>query len=165
MPKRNISLILLAATALLSVSQIGRAQSQPLLPADVIAANQELDRRLLEAHAQKDTNAVLRLFSIHADVFFITPNGTINKGLESMRHSFDRFFSSLEGISAEIKEVSYLPAGDCVIGVGTVVFHRHLKSGQTDERTVVWTDLRRKENGKWLFVFRHAHWPVASDAR
>jgi hypothetical protein len=38
------------------------------------------------------------------------------------------------------------------------------KDGTSDQRIVVWTDFRHKENGKWVYVFRHAHWPLASNS-
>ena len=150
-------------TAVLLFACSALAQNPPVLPSDVVTANQELDRRLLEAHAKKDTAAVLALFSSRPDIFFIAPNGVVNKGREQIRQSYDRFFDGLEAISAEIKDVAYLPQGDGVIAVGTVIFHRKPKNGgQSDDRTVVWTDFRRVENGKWVYLFRHAHWPLVT---
>jgi len=138
------------------------AQTPPSLDSATIRENRELDRQLLEAHERKDPDMVLSLFSKSPDVFFIAPNGTVNKGRDAMRDSFVRFFARLRSIHGEIRELSYLPAANGVIAVGTVVFHRQLTDGTIDDRTVVWTDFRRKEQGKWVYVFRHAHWPLAS---
>jgi ketosteroid isomerase-like protein len=126
----------------------------------VLAANRELDRLLLEAHKLKDAAMVQGLFSESPDVFFISPGGSLNKGSDSVRRSFQFFFDLLESIHADIKEISYMPAGDGVIAVGTVIYSRKLKNAAADQRTVIWTDYRRMEGGKWVYFFRHAHWPV-----
>ena len=138
------------------------AQTPPSLDSATLRENRELDRQLLAAHERKDPDMVLSLFSKSPDVFFIAPNGTVNKGRDAMRESFVRFFARLRSIHGEIRDLSYSPAADGVIAVGTVVFHRQLADGTLDDRTVVWTDFRRKEQGKWVYVFRHAHWPLAS---
>ncbi len=151
----------LATGVAIVISALGsNVQSPSTLPADVVAANHALDQQLVDAHVKKDTSAVLALFSSRNDVFFIAPNGTVNKGRDQIRDSYDRFFAGLESISGDIKEVSYLRQGDGIIAVGTIVFHPKPNGRQQEDRTVVWTDFRQKENGRWVFVFRHAHWPV-----
>ena len=130
------------------------------LDSKTLAENRDLDQQLLKAHERKNVEMVLALFSTRDDIFFIAPNGTLNKGPSALRHSFSQFFAGLEWIRGEIKEVSYLPTKDGVVAVGTVVFHRKPNGRPPDERTVIWTDLRVKEGGKWVYLFRHAHWPL-----
>ena len=137
------------------------AQTAKALPNDVIAANQELDRQLLEGHRLLDAEKVMGLFTSSPDIFFIAPGGELYKGRDQVRQSWEQFFASLDSIRGEINHVTYLPAGDGVIAVGQVTYHRQLKGGAPEQRIVVWTDFRRKENGKWVYVFRHAHWPLA----
>src|SRR5947199_8657092 len=134
------------------------------LDSDTLAANRALDQAFLDAHAQKSTDALLSLFSTRPDVVFIAPNGTVNHGRNEIRGSFSRFFALLEEIHGEITTVQYFRVGDAVAAAETEVFHRKRRDGVTDERTVVWTDLRQKENGSWHYVFRHSHWPVATGA-
>lgn len=141
------------------VCQNMNAQTESL-PSDVLAANQELDRQLLECHRLLDAGKIMRLFSKSSDIFFIAPDGTLYRGRDSVRQSWERFFANLQSIHGEINEISYFPAGDGVIAVGQVTYHRQLKNGSPEQRIVVWTDFRRKEDGKWVYVFRHAHWPV-----
>ncbi len=119
---------------------------------------------MLEAHELKDTEKVLSLFSASPDVFFIAPNGIVNKGHDGIRKSYESFFAGLVSVRGTIKDVSYMPAGDGVIAVGTVIFSRQPKNAPPDQRTVVWTDYRRREAGKWVYVFRHAHWPVSASS-
>jgi ketosteroid isomerase-like protein len=129
-----------------------------------VAENHELDQRLLDAHKLKDSAMVVSLFSASPDVFFISPGGTLNKGRDAIYKSFRDFFNLLESIRGEIQNVTYIPAGDGAIGVGTVFYYRHLKQAPKDapaeQKTVVWTDYRRVEDGKWVYLFRHAHWRV-----
>src|SRR5207248_3399212 len=129
-----------------------------------LAANRELDQKFLDGHTMKSSESLVSLFSSRPDVVFIAPNGSINRGREAIRASFDYFFSLLDEIRGEIVSVSYFRVGDAVGAVGTEVFHRQRRDGVSDERTVVWTDLRQKENGSWRYVFRHSHWPVATGA-
>lgn len=126
----------------------------------VIAEQHVLDFKLLEAHRLKDTAAVLNCFSRSPDAFFISPGGSLNKGKQAIRKIYDNFFSGLETIRGEVQEVAYQPAGDGVIAVGTVIFYRKPRGAASDQKTVIWTDYRQKEDGKWVYLFRHAHWPL-----
>ena len=134
------------------------------LDTETLAANRELDQKFLDGHAMKSSDSLVSLFSSRPEVVFIAPNGTINRGGEAIRTSFNYFFSLLDEIHGEIISVSYFRVGDAVAAVGTEVFHRKRRDGVSDERTVVWTDLRQRENGSWHYVFRHSHWPVATGA-
>ena len=156
----QLFLLSMAMMALSGGFKSASAQGPKSLDSKTVAANRELDRQLLVAHEQKDADMLLSLFSKSPDTFFIAPNGTLNKGLDAMRQSYVQFFAGLQSIRGEIKEVSYFPAADGVIAVGTVIFHRQPKNGPQEDRTVIWTDFRRKQDGKWVYLFRHAHWPV-----
>jgi len=147
------------AAAFLGAANL-HAQATTPLDEKVLSANRELDRQLLEAHTLKDAAMLQNLFSESADVFFISPGGSLNRGRDALRQSFQVFFDHLESIHGDIKEISYIPAGDAVIAVGTVIYSRKPKGAPADQRTVIWTDYRRIEHGKWVYVFRHAHWPV-----
>ena len=167
MRDRRLVVLTLAAGLILfgRLATEASGQSPKALDQKSIADNRELDRQLLEAHERKDVDMLLGLFSRGPDMFFIAPNGTVNKGLAATRESYVRFFAGLESIRGEIKEVSYFPVADGVVALGTVVFHRKPKDGPPEDRTVVWTDFRRKEGGKWVYLFRHAHWPVQPPAK
>jgi len=139
------------------------AQTTNPLPSDVIAANKELDHQLLEGHRLLDTDKVMALFTSSPDIFFIAPEGELHRGFDEVRQNWKEFFASLQSIHGKIDHVKYLPAGDGVIAFGQVTYHRQLKGSNPEQRVVVWTDFRRKENGKWVYVFRHAHWPLAAN--
>ena len=153
---------LVSCTAVLSMGFVAplRGQTPGVLDEKVIAANRELDRQLLEAHRLKDSAMVESLFSKSPEVFLISPGGSLHTGRSSIRKSVQSLFDHLESIRGEIKHISYVTAGDGVIAVGTVIYSRQPKTGPADQKTVIWTDYRRIEDGRWVYAFRHAHWPV-----
>jgi len=135
------------------------------LPPDVLRANQELDRKFLEGHRVLDTDMIMGLFTSSPDIFFIGPTGVIYQGRDQVRQSIEKFFARVVTMTGVIDHVTYLPSGDGgVIAYGQVTYHRQLQGSPPDQRVVVWTDYRRKEDGKWVIVFRHAHWPLASNS-
>ena len=154
--------VLLALLALCAFSMAAPPPASRSLPPDVLRANQEIDRKFLDAHRTRDTEMILGLFSTGPDVFFISPAGDLFKGRDQIRESIQKFFGRVVTMTGEIDHITYLPAGDGVIAYGQVTYHRQLQGRPPDTTTVIWTDYRRKENGKWVLVFRHAHWPLKS---
>ncbi len=128
------------------------AQSAKGLPNDVIAANQELDRQLLEGHRLLDAEKIMGLFTSSPDIFFIGPAGNLSKGRDQVRQTWEQFFASLESIHGEINHITYLPAGDGVIAVGQVTYHRQFKGATPDQAIVVWTDFPAQR--KWKMGVR-----------
>src|SRR5437660_4846489 len=153
----NRFLPLLVVAVVLSAI-VAVAQTTNALPSEVVAANRELDHQLLEGHRLLDTDKVMGLFTSSPEVFFISPGrADLFKGRDQVRESWKQFFATLQSIHGEINHIQYLAAGDGVIGVGQVTYYRQLKGYEPDQRIVVWTDFRHRENGKWVYVFRHAH--------
>ena len=150
----------LATAVAFAVAANLHAQATTALDEKVLSANRDLDRQLLEAHTLKDAAMLQSLFSESPDVFFISPGGSLNRGRDAVRQSFQNFFDHLEFIHGDIQEIAYIPAGEGVIAVGTVIYSRKPKGAPADQKTVIWTDYRRIEHGRWVYVFRHAHWPV-----
>ncbi len=162
--KIMMAFLLLTALSIAANAQIAKALASDVLAADVLAANQEIDRQFLEAHRVPNVDKIMALFTSSPDVFFIGPTGILYQGREQVRQSIEQFFTRVASMTGVIDHVTYLPAGDGVITYGQVTYHRQFKSGATDQRVVVWTDYRHKENGKWVLVFRHAHWPLAGNS-
>jgi ketosteroid isomerase-like protein len=158
------ALVLSAILWLGGMVSVARAQTAKALPPDVVAANQELDRKFLEGHRVLDTDMIMGLFTSSPDIFFIGPTGVLYQGRDQVRQSIEKFFGRVVSMTGVIDHVTYVPAGDGVIAYGQVTYHRQLQGSAPDQRIVVWTDYRRKENGRWVFVFRHAHWPLAGNS-
>lgn len=161
----GLSCAALAAEQPSATSSAATASAAGQLPPDVLAANREIDEKFLEAHRVPNTDLIMSLFTSSPDVFFVSPNGAIERGHDEIRKSIETFFAKVITMPGTIDQVTYLPSGDGgVIAYGQVTYHRQLKGQPPDTRVVVWTDYRRKENGKWVLVFRHAHWPVAGSS-
>ena len=159
---RSRRLVACFLLAFLALSHSASAANPPSakLPADVLRANQELDQKFLDAHRTRDTEMIMGLFTSGSDAFFISPMGELYQGQDQIRQSIQRFFDRIVTMTGTIDHIKYVPAGDGVIAVGQVTYQRQLKGKPPDKTVVVWTDYRRKENGKWVLVFRHAHWPL-----
>jgi hypothetical protein len=143
-------------------SLFAQAKLKPsdVLSEKVVAANRELDRVFLEGHRLKDSQMIRTTFSKSQDVFFIEPSGVLHKGRENIGISVQNWFDTLDYVTGEIKDISYIPVGQGVIALGNVVFSRRPKNGRDEKKYVIWTDYRVLENKKWVYLFRHAHWPV-----
>ncbi len=152
--------ILPAVLALCTLATAAPLPASSTLAPDVLRANQEIDQKFLDAHRTRDTEMIMGLFSTGPDVFFISPAGELYKGRDQVRQSIQKFFGRVIIMTGAIDHITYLPAGDGVIAYGQVTYHRQLKGQPPDQTVVLWTDYRRKENGKWVLVFRHAHWPL-----
>jgi ketosteroid isomerase-like protein len=171
MHRRTLHALALAASILWFASlafatdvHTAKVHNTSALPPDVLRANQELDRKFLDGHRVLDTDMIMGLFTKSPDIFFIGPTGVIYQGREQVRQSIEKFFARVVTMTGVIDHVTYLPSGDGgVIAYGQVTYHRQLQGSAPDQRVVVWTDYRRKEHGKWVIVFRHAHWPLASN--
>lgn len=159
-----LAMALAAILCAVTLVSTARAQSARPLPPDVLRANQEIDRKFLEGHRVLDTEMIMGLFTKSPDIFFIGPTGVLYQGRDQVRQSIEKFFARVVTMTGVIDHVTYLRAGDGVIAYGQVTYHRQLQGQPPDTRVVVWTDYRRKENGKWVLVFRHAHWPLAGNS-
>jgi len=157
---RSISSFTLALVFYVCLVPSLHAQTSTTLDKKVVAANRELDQRLMDAHALKDAALVESLFSESSGAFFIDPTGDPTKGRSNIRREWAAWFDTLETIRGDIQDVSYIPAGEGVIAVGTVIYTRKLRNGTADRKTVIWTDYRRIEKGRWVYLFRHAQWPL-----
>jgi ketosteroid isomerase-like protein len=158
-----VALISLAVLCLGGFARAETPANPGHLPPDVVRANEEIDQKFIEAHRVLDTDMIMRLFTSSPDIFFVGPTGILYQGRAEVRQSIEKFFTRVITMTGVIDHVTYLPAGNGVIAYGQVTYHRHLKGQPPDTRVVVWTDYRRKEHGRWVLVFRHAHWPLASN--
>jgi ketosteroid isomerase-like protein len=161
---RNFPALALLLCLCITVTAAAQVENPQHLPPEVLRANQEIDRKFLEGHRVLDTGMIMELFTKSPDIFFIGPTGVLYQGRDAVSQSIEKFFSRVVTMTGVIDHVTYLPAGSGVIAYGQVTYHRQLQGQPPDTRVVVWTDYRRKENGNWVLVFRHAHWPLAGNS-
>ncbi len=115
---------------------------------------EELDRRLCDALHSKDVEAAMSCFWNSPDLVAVI-GGEVQKGPDEVREGFRRMFDQNETVSLEVNEVTYLRSGDGVIGVGTATFHLEPRGGQRHLMVERWSDLRRKVDGRWVYVLDH----------
>ena len=127
---------------------------EPSLYNTDLAEMKELDRRLAEALSNKDIEAAMECFWNDPGLVLML-NGTIFRGPEAARAAIKEMFDQNESINVEVNEITHLPSGDGVVGVGTATYA--LKPMEGPRRLMVerWSDLRRKIDGKWVFVLDH----------
>ena len=126
---------------------------QALTEADLAEAK-DLDRQLTEAFARKDLDAAMACFWDDPNLV-VALNGDVRRGPDAVRAAIKEMFDQHESISLEVNEVTHLPSGDGVIGVGTATYDLKPASGPRQLMVERWSDLRRKVDGRWVYVLDH----------
>ena len=127
--------------------------TQPLTKADLSGAK-DLDRRLTEAFSRKDLDAAMTCFWNDPDLVVVL-NGKVHRGPDAVRTSIKEMFDQNESIRVKVDEVTHIPSGDGVIGVGTATFDMQPSGGPRQLMVERWSDLRRKIDGRWVYVHDH----------
>jgi ketosteroid isomerase-like protein len=64
-------------------------------------------------------------------------------------------FESNEKVTIAVTDISYVPAGESVMAVGTATIDLQPKSGPAQHIVERWTDVERKIDGRWVYVLDH----------
>jgi ketosteroid isomerase-like protein len=120
-----------------------------------LAESRELDRRFCEALGRKDLDAAMACFWDDPDVVVVIA-GNVQKGPAAVRSGIKQLFDQNESLRVEVSEITYLRSGDGIIGVGTATFDLKPVNGKPQLMVERWSDLRRKINGRWVYVLDHA---------
>ena len=131
-----------------------RVSPQSLTDAELAEAK-ELDQRLCEAFGRKDLDAAMACFWDSPDLIAVIA-GSVQKGPAAVRDGLKQMFDQNESLRLEVNEVTYLRSGDGVIGVGTATFDLKPVNGERQLMVERWSDLRRKIDGRWVYVLDHA---------
>ncbi len=118
------------------------------------AANYELDSRFLAAMARKDVDAAISCFLNSSDLTVVLW-GTEMRGPDQVRAAITQLFSTYDEVKLDIDKVTEFPSGDGVIAIGQATYHL-TKAGEVKMVREIWTDVRRKVNGRWVYVLDHA---------
>jgi uncharacterized protein (TIGR02246 family) len=119
-----------------------------------ITESKELDRKLSEAMSRKDLEATMACFWNSPDLLVVI-DGDVRRGPDAVRNGFRQLFAQNESIKLEVNEISHVPTGDGVIGIGTATFDLQPAGGQRQLVVERWSDLRRKIDGRWVYVLDH----------
>ncbi len=125
----------------------------PLTKADLAEAK-DLDRRLSEAMSRKDLDTTMACFWNDPNLVVVL-GGNVHRGHDAVRAALKELFDQNESIRVEVNEVSHVPSGDGVLGVGTATFELKPAGGPPKLMVERWSDLRRKIDGRWVFVLDH----------
>jgi uncharacterized protein (TIGR02246 family) len=124
------------------------------LTAAELAEAKGLDTKLTEALGRKDLDAVMACFWNSPDLVVVI-DGAVQRGPDEVRNGFRQLFDGNDSVNLEVNEITYLPSGDGVIGVGTATFDLQPAGGPRHLMVERWSDLRRKIDGRWVYVLDH----------
>lgn len=118
------------------------------------AGNADLDRRFLAAMSNKDLEAAMACFADGPDLVAVIWGNEL-RGPEQLREAMAALFRSYDEIRLVIDRVREFRSGDAVIAVGQATYEFKARAVPT-RLTEIWTDVRRKVNGRWVYVLDHA---------
>jgi ketosteroid isomerase-like protein len=116
--------------------------------------NNDLDRRFLAAVRNKDVDEAMSCFFNSPDLVTVLW-GNEFRGPEQLREAIQGMFDRYDEISLSIDRVREFRSGDAVFAVGHATY-TFKKAGEESKLTEIWTDVRRKVNGRWVYVLDHA---------
>ena len=124
---------------------------------EYLLATEDLNKRFTEGMSQKDIEQVMSCFWNSPDLIFVNFDGTVFRGFDKVRKAVEQLFTQSESLSLAIDEVSHIRQGESVFAVGTATYEMKTKEGISQRITERWTDVRRKVDGRWVYVMDHAH--------
>ncbi len=126
----------------------------PTLTKTDLTEAKDLDWRLSEAMSRKDLDASMACFWNDPNLVVVL-GGNVHRGPDAVRAALKELFDQNESIRVEVNEITHIPSSDGVIGVGTATFE--LKPAGSPPKLMVerWSDLRKKIDGRWVFVLDH----------
>ena len=133
-----------------------QAQTDPLTD-DYLLATEDLDQRFTDGMSRKDIEQVMSCFWNSPDLILVIYDGTVFRGFDNVRKAVEQMFAQNESLSLVIDEVSHIRQGESVFAVGTATYEMKTKEGDSQRITERWTDVRRKVDGRWVYVMDHAH--------
>jgi uncharacterized protein (TIGR02246 family) len=136
---------------------LGDPEQMNLPTGEYLLATEDLDQRFTEGMSRKDIEQVMSCFWNSPDVILVTFDGTVFRGFDNVRKAVEQLFTQSESLSLAIDEVSHIRQGDSVFAVGTATYEMRTKEGISQKITERWTDVRRKVDGRWVYVLDHAH--------
>ena len=116
--------------------------------------NQDLDTRMVSAMCRKDVDGVMNCFANSPDLIAVLW-GTEMHGVAEMRRAVESIFSTCDSLQLSIDRVSRVRNGNNVLAVGRATYVM-VRKGVPNTVTEVWTDARRKVDGKWVYMLNHA---------
>lgn len=130
------------------------ATTKSLSTADLAEAK-DLDQQFVKAMSSKDLDAAMACFWNSPDLIVVL-FGNVQRGAEAVRGGIAQMFAQNESVKLTVNEATYVPAGDGIITVGTATYDLKPTGGTSLQIVERWTDLKRKIDGRWVYVLDHA---------
>ena len=116
--------------------------------------NEELDARLVSAISHMDIDGLMSCSTDSPDLIAVLW-GTEMHGAAELREAAESVFSQCDSLTMTIDRVSRIRNGSNVVAVGKATYMM-IRNGVPCTVREVWTDVRRKRNGKWVYMLGHA---------
>jgi len=114
----------------------------------------DLDRRFAEAWARKDLDAAMACFWDDPGLHVIL-NGEVHRGPDAVRAVIKQWMEQHDSMSVTADDVTYVTSGEDVIVVGTATYDPSPVGAPGTLLVERWSDLRRKVDGRWVYVLDH----------
>jgi len=124
---------------------------------EFLFATEDLDQRFTGGMSRMDIEQVMSCFWNSPDLILVVYDGTVFHGFDNVRKAVEQMFAQCETLSLAIDEVSHVRQGESVFAVGTATYEMKTTEGTSQKITERWTDVRRKVDGRWVYVMDHAH--------
>jgi ketosteroid isomerase-like protein len=134
---------------------IPNRNTSPLEGQDLLD-NQECDRLFCEGISNKDIEQLMGCIWDSPDFIFVSADGQVSLGADDFRKGNEVWFSQYETISLVIDDIKHIPVDEFVFAVGKATLEMTGKDGSQTKLTEIWTDVRKKINGRWVCLMDHA---------
>ena len=117
-------------------------------------ANEELDARMVEAMSGKDLSGVMSCFYRGPDLLAVRW-GTEMHGTAEIRQAVESLFNCCDTLKLSLDRIERVRSGDVVLAVGHATW-TITTQGSVRTFCEVWTDVRRRVDGNWVYLLGHA---------
>ena len=130
---------------------------EQILSEQDLKSQRELNDAFCSAMTRKDLDGVMRCLWHDPNLVVVLFDATVYRGWDAVRDAVQQLFDTFSKVRLEIDEVSHVPVGDGIVAVGTATYSLQAADGSAVRIVERWTDLRRKVDGRWIYVLDHAH--------
>lgn len=145
---RGVAALLLATLLTLPLFASGKGH------ASWVTENQALDARYLKAISSGDIDTIMSCWSKNPNAAIVT-GGKVIYGSAAIRAYYAATAVPDSSSSASNMIVRYWRDGDMVFAAGSVTITVTLPNGEQISFLDVWSDVRHKERGKWVYILDH----------
>jgi uncharacterized protein (TIGR02246 family) len=130
-------------------------------PEQMIAGAKELDERFLDAFNTANVAAMMEMYMNGPDVVsFPTVGEPVLKGWDAIKSAMESDFENMKDARLTLIDPHYEVAGDAVITWGLWKMTIPLSDGATMEVEGRFSDVKKQQNGKWVFAMDHSSIPL-----